>query len=347
MKVLFINTAFLGDLLISVGVLKSVTHAVEWTLIVRSSVAPFLEVLLPQARILTIKKNEESSYNKILNQIRSETFDIVIQAHSSYRWLFWRPKIKYHQWITFKSGDKIHQFLQIDGKSLLPRIIQELFLLKLAGFQVNVNVPKDLRYIYGINPLTWMLPKVENVWRNPYWLWKANGSKKILIFPFSQWPSKEWPLDCLKQLSLMFQHDGFEVFWVGTAEQKEKALAGGMLPNWNAFGVWSPAELIQQVKEAYLILAPDSAGAHLGALVDAPVVVWYGPTLVSLGYRPWGNRILAVFNGVWCQPCHAHGPKRCLRQHHYCLKGIPSKVIYDKINSARFDELFIQEVRSL
>ena len=92
-------------------------------------------------------------------------------------------------------------------------------------------------------------------------------------------------------------------------------------------------ESAQLIMRANLVIGNDSASAHLAAVCDTPLVAIFGPTVLNLGYRPWGQTSYVVeVKGMQCRPCGKHGHNECPLKTHACMKEISYQ---DVIRSAK------------
>jgi heptosyltransferase-2 len=73
------------------------------------------------------------------------------------------------------------------------------------------------------------------------------------------------------------------------------------------------------IARAAVVVANDSLALHLGQAVGTPAVALFGPTHPSLGFGPRGPQDLALGLDLPCRPCSAHGGPRCPLGHHHCL----------------------------
>ncbi len=95
-----------------------------------------------------------------------------------------------------------------------------------------------------------------------------------------------------------------------------KACAGIVQP----LGFGALAALIGKAR---LLIANNSAPAHLAAAMQTPVVVPYA--LTNPQHTPWQVPSRVLFNPVPCAPCYC---SRCPQAHHACMEGIlPAQLI--------------------
>ncbi len=76
------------------------------------------------------------------------------------------------------------------------------------------------------------------------------------------------------------------------------------------------------IGQSRLLIANNSAPAHLAAAMQTPVVVLYA--LTNLQHTPWQVPAKVMFNPVPCAPCYR---SVCPMIHHACLTGVPPSAV--------------------
>lgn len=79
----------------------------------------------------------------------------------------------------------------------------------------------------------------------------------------------------------------------------------------NLCGKTSLSEAANILSKCKFSIANDSALAHLSEAVNTPVVMFFGPTHTSFGYKPYLNNSLAFSSEIACRPCHKNGDTIC------------------------------------
>jgi heptosyltransferase-2 len=68
----------------------------------------------------------------------------------------------------------------------------------------------------------------------------------------------------------------------------------------------------------------------LAALVSAPTVGIFGPTILEFGFRPWNSNAIVVetHKQLTCRPCGKHGPQVCPVGTHECMESINVETVW-------------------
>lgn len=151
----------------------------------------------------------------------------------------------------------------------------------------------------------------------------------VALAPGSIWGSKRWPHYATLARRLL-QHapvvlvGGPEDTPVGETIIREATggSPGGMMAN--ASGRLTLRESAALIQRAGVLVTNDSAPLHLAQAVGTPTVAIFGSTVPAFGFGPRGPRDVVVgVDGLACRPCSAHGPRACPLHHHLCMQSLP------------------------
>ena len=143
------------------------------------------------------------------------------------------------------------------------------------------------------------------------------------LAPGSIWGSKRWPAFSVVAERLA-PRVGIVV--VGGAEDASLAAeitaavgrCGGRAAS--ACGRLSLRESVEVIRRACVLVTNDSAPLHFAQAVGTPTIALFGPTVPAFGFGPRGPRDRALgVDGLPCRPCSRHGPPVCPLGHHRCM----------------------------
>jgi heptosyltransferase-2 len=336
MNLLFVHTAFLGDLLLCIPAFKELKrHGFKLTLVCRSGIGDFFSALNLHSDhqkifedVFELKKNDSKSYSNLVQILNTKTWDIIICPHQSFRSTLFVKKIRSTKKIGFKSWNS---FLAYDLTLKRPLELPEpLRILKLLEI-IPINFEQRLNFIYSqqyqipeeFSLLVYTSKKSESKSKN----------KKIAIFPGSVWATKRWTSQGFLDVSVQLNKLNYEVFFLGSSNEAELCESLAKQSNSQSLaGKLSLLESFDFIGECCLVLSNDSGGQHLAAAAGVPVITIFGPTTLDLGFRPWINDSNIIENkSLKCRPCGKHGHQQCPLGTHECMKSIDPTEVYTNI----------------
>jgi heptosyltransferase-2 len=156
----------------------------------------------------------------------------------------------------------------------------------------------------------------------------------LVVAPGSAWATKQWPAKRFGEAAARLVRPGRDrVVVIGMPHDRplaaeiatEVAARGGATID--ATGETSIADAVAWIARARLVLANDSAPAHIAAALGRPVVTMFGPTVPAQGFAPLGDRVRIVERRLDCRPCSRHGGDRCPIGTHECLAGLDANEV--------------------
>ena len=152
------------------------------------------------------------------------------------------------------------------------------------------------------------------------------GGSFYALAPGSVWQTKRWPAERFAQVAAGLAAKKPVVIIGGRDEKKLAAAIMALLPATlagaihDATDLFSAAGSVHMMRHAAVLISNDSGALHLGQAADIPIVAIYGPTAPSLGYAPRGEgHALLGRDELACRPCGRHGATRCPESHWRCM----------------------------
>jgi heptosyltransferase-2 len=154
----------------------------------------------------------------------------------------------------------------------------------------------------------------------------------LAVAPGSIWGTKRWP-----GYAELVARTTRPVVVLGSAADRglaDEVAAAGAGRAHAAAGALSLRQSAAIIARADLLVTNDSAPLHLATGVGTPVVAVFGPTTPSQGFGPIGagSRVVEQ-KGLWCRPCSPHGPATCPLGHHSCMQAIGVERVLSAIAS--------------
>ena len=326
MKILLVQTSFLGDTVLSTPVIGAIHSAFPaaglWMMTTPASAElvqqdPLLEGIIPFD-----KRGREAGIIGIFRmaaRLKSMNFDMAYVLHRSYRTAILLQLSRIRVRIGFK-----------DAK--LSRLYTETRPRNLASHDVLRNlslVKNEFPVKFQNTELRLFPPKKQDI--NEKILTSVRAAKNpIVLVPGSVWATKRWRWEGFRETARHFIQRGNSVIIIGGSEDRNvsEKIANG-LNVINLTGESSLPEVMFIIKNAKLVIANDSMAMHVACAFKIPLVAVFCATTASLGYYPWkSNSIVLEKTDLACKPCGRHGGNDCPTGTESCIKGItPAHVI--------------------
>lgn len=332
MKILLVQTSFLGDTILSTPVIAAITKkhpgAELWMMVTPLSKSLIERNPNIKGIIVHDKRGIHSGYagfRHLVKDLKSHKFDLVYSLHRSPRTALtlWMTGIKHR--IGFNTG--IFSILYTERKIRDSKKHDVLRNLSLIEDSLHNEEDQDLK-IYP----EFTIQQIKEKFNIP--------NKYICVAPGSVWPTKQWHKDGYHEVILKLVKDGYNIVLVGGKNEIVVAnqIADGV-NTLNICGKTNISELVTLISGAQLLLCNDSMALHLGSAFKVPTIVMFCATSPDFGFGPWRNpnaQIMQV-EGLWCRPCRRHGGTSCPTGTYDCMKKISAEQVYQ--SSLKYLEL--------
>ncbi|MFN0189024.1 MAG: glycosyltransferase family 9 protein [Bacteroidia bacterium] len=317
MKILIIQTAFIGDVILATPLIQEAHRCfpqAQLDVLVRKGNEGLLQNFLGISNVLIWNKqtNKHNNLWNLLFQIRKERYDVVINiqrfAATGILTGFSEAKDR----IGFKKNPFSFLFTQkiehdIDGENEIHETVRNLRLMKSLGGNDNV---KPILY-----PSSSDYASVQSFKTKTYYC----------IAPTSVWFTKQVPAAKWLQLISSLQEVDKEalIYLLGGPPDKNECLAIEELAKYDNVktlaGQLSFLQTAALMKDAKRNFVNDSAPMHIASAMNAPVTAFYCSTVPAFGFGPLSEdkKIVEVLN-LSCRPCGLHGHKACPEGHFKC-----------------------------
>lgn len=320
MKILLVQTSFLGDTILSTPVIAGIKkiHPDADLWMMTTPLASNLVVRDPLlAGVLTYdKRGKDAGLSGLLRmkrRIREMKFDRVYSLHRSSRtsillWLcgipvrigFANARLNFFYHRTLKRNPEEHD------------VIRNLSLL--SGEVSIESLETDLRlFTPGRNELDSEIKK----------LLPPPGSYVVLV-PGSAWETKRWRWEGYREAGRFLLKQGFTVVLFGAPSDAEvNARVAQGLEVIDLAGKTGIADAMYVVKNAKLIVCNDSMALHMASAFKIPNIAIFCATSPRFGFSPWKNKAVVVEKkDLACKPCRRHGGRACPTGTEACMKEL-------------------------
>jgi ADP-heptose:LPS heptosyltransferase len=309
-KFLIIRLSSIGDIILTTPVircLKNQFKEAEIHFLVKKQFFPVVSANPYIDKFLCFDDNLSS----IINTIREENFDYIIDLHNNIRTFIIKSRVKVRSY----SVDKINfrKFLMVQFKvDLLPEThIVDRYLETVNFFGIQ-NDGKGLDYfIPGEDEID--INSLPSEFRKGY----------VAIVTGGKHATKQIPAESLIQMCKLLD---FPVILLGGPDDRQtgKIIAESSGGNvFNACGKYNINQSAYLVKHAILLITTDTGLMHAGSAFNKIILSVWGNTIPEFGmspYMPHPSSKIYEIRGLYCRPCSKIGFKKCPRGHFRCMK---------------------------
>jgi heptosyltransferase-2 len=322
-KILVIQTAFIGDVVLVTGLLEDLhiqyPNAVLDILVRNGNEAlfhghPFLNEVL----IWNKKKHKYSNLFQVIQQIREIQYDLVINVQ----------RYAATGLITLLSGAK--ETIGFDKNPFSIFFSKRITHIFSKGEVALHEVERNFQLIEDSTHIVASKPKLYPSLIDKAAIAKYTLEPYICIAPASVWFTKQFPV--IKWIEfLLVVPSNYSIYLLGAPsdnvlckeimdalpDKKITILAGKL----------NFLESAALMEKAVMNYVNDSAPMHFASAVNAPVTAIYCSTIPAFGYGPLSSNrtIVEIETPLSCRPCGIHGKKACPEAHFNCALKIRSE----------------------
>lgn len=330
-KILVIQTAFIGDLVLATALIESLHQQYPQAaidVVVRKGNEPLFNEhpFINELIIWDKKQHKYLNWLSILKKMRAKKYDVLINAQR-----FAATGL----WTVLSSANTTIGFDKNPFSFLFTHKVKH----DVAGLNQNISVSEvheinrnhALISALGILPLA--MPKLYPTKSDYEKVKLYQAEKYITIAPASVWFTKQFPLTAWASFINELKFEG-PIYIIGGPADKDlgdkimnevvslHSTATKKIINLSgALGFLASAALQQK---AVLNYVNDSAPMHFCSAVNAPVVAIYCSTIPAFGFGPLSTHsfIVETQDKLACRPCGLHGKKQCPLGHFNCAHTI-------------------------
>ena len=326
MRCLVIQTAFLGDVILTLPLLELLRRdpRISSTLVVAAPPgAGFIEEQGVADRVVTYDKRGRDAgvrgMARVVGELRRLSPDVALVPHRSFRSALLGLASRAHRRVGFDvSGGR----LLLTERVPYPAGVHEIERIAALAETLGVEVPS------GRVPFELVVPDGGGDELASALSDRGAGfaTGAVVVAPGSRWATKRWLPDRFSSAAEELSRElDAAVVVVGSHEEREVgAVVSGSIPSRVAdlTGGLSLKATLALVSRAGVVLSNDSAVTHMAAGLGTPVVSVFGPTVPSQGFAPYADVSAVVETLLDCRPCGRHGSDRCPLGTLGCMEGV-------------------------
>ena len=328
-KILVIQTAFIGDVVLATGLIEKLhQHFPDARIdfLVRKGNESLLtnHPYLNEVLVWDKKRNKQKNLLKMLNRIRSNKYDKVINVQR-----FAATGLL----TAFSGGKETIGFDKNPFSFLFSKKIKHI--IEEGQHEVDRNHALIRSFTDEIPAKPRLYPSADDFSATK----EFKKTPYLCIAPASVWFTKQYPKE--KWLSFINKLPAsIRVYLIGAPSDKElcEELANASSHQQVSIlaGKLSFLQSAALMKDALMNYVNDSAPLHFASAVNAPTTAVYCSTIPSFGFGPLSDKrfIVEKLESLYCRPCGLHGYKACPEKHFRCAMEIKDEQL---INSLRFE----------
>lgn len=316
-KILVIQTAFLGDVILATGIIEKLHSFYPKShihFLVRKGNEdlitghPFIE----QIWIWDKKQKKVKNLFRLIRQVRKERFNVVVNLH----------RFASSGLITALSGAQMTIGFKKNPLSIL---FTKKLPHKIDG--KTHEIQRNHSLISHITDDEPSKPKLFPSREDESTVGKLISHHFVTISPASVWFTKALPIqkwhDLISQIPL-----DYNILLLGSSQDQELCDALIKISERknmrNLAGNLSLLQSAALMSKAIMNYTNDSAPLHLASAVNAPVTAVFCSTIPGFGFGPLSDHshVLESRVELSCRPCGLHGKKECPLGHFKCATTI-------------------------
>ena len=314
MRVLIIQTAFTGDVILATALIEKLHEKYpegQIDFLLRKGNEGLLEghPLLHELLVWNKKQDKMAGLQRLLVQIRAAKYDLVVNCQ----------RFTSTGMLTAMSGAKATAGFKQNPFSWA-------FTHKVAH-KVADGIHETQRNQWLIEPWAGRLAALPRLYppANALAQFELN-SPYVVLAPASVWFTKALPIATWQQLALELSKQ-YTVYVIGGPG--DKALCQQVVPAQqpshlrsviNLAGQLSYLQSAALIKGAIMTYANDSAPLHMASAMNAPSCAIYCSTVPGFGFHGLSDHTKVVTSEEYlpCRPCGLHGHAACPKGHFKC-----------------------------
>jgi len=265
----------------------------------------------------------ENSLPSLINTLKNEHFDYIIDLHQNIRSFLLKSRLKIMSFsvnkINFRKWLMVNLKINcLPDKHLVDRYFETLKIFDIQNDGTGLD--------YFIPPDNEVDPKsLSDLFKNGF-IALAVGGKHA---------TKQMPSDMIIRLC---QSLNSTVILMGGMEDRQTGKiisekSGNHI--FNGCGKFNINQSASLVKQARLLITPDTGLMHIGAAFKKIILSVWGNTIPEFGmypYLPHNSSKIFEVKGLSCRPCSKIGFTKCPKGHFRCMKNIDITEIADLAN---------------
>lgn len=328
-KILFIQTAFIGDAILTLPALQKLKEIFPSANIDVLCIPDSKEIFESSPVVSDVKVLDKKGAHKSLlktfkycKELRKNNYSRIYSSHRSFRTALIILLLEVRESFGFDNSSLMHVYKKLVSYNVKKHEVQRN--LDLIGYKYD---EKSWKILPEISSNKQSVEKIKS-----FLDYNNLTERFIAIAPGSIWNTKKYPLEYSKIVVDYFINQNNKVVFIGGKNDVE--ICSSLISSFkdkvvDASGKFSIVESIELLRNAKLLISNDSAPTHMGMCADIRVLTIYCSTVPGFGFYPYNEKSLSVsYDDLKCKPCGIHGHQDCpIRTYECGLKLLPEVII--------------------
>jgi len=326
-KILIIQTASLGDVILATPLIEKLHHFYPKARIDFLLKYGYEDLLRghPYLKFVMVWDKTEHKYRhlkELIEVVREHKYDLVVNAQ----------RYASSGLITALSGAKYRVGFSKNPLSLFfSRRVRHRIGRRIDNPH---EIERNLKLIESFTDKTIFKPVLYPSKHDFARVSQYKTRKFITVSPASLWFTKQFPKEKWSSFLALLDVDT-TVYFLGSKNDKELCdeiiLLSGHTNCLNLAGKLSVLESAALMKDALMNYTNDSAPLHLASAMNAPVAAIFCSTVPGFGFGPLSETsyIIQTKEQFKCRPCGIHGLKSCPKHHFRCALSIENRQLLE------------------
>jgi lipopolysaccharide heptosyltransferase II len=326
-KILVIRFSSLGDVLLTSALLKSIKENfpdAEVHYLTKQNFADVIRFNPNVDRVIEVDNNIDfSGLRKLRKEIKSNNYDLIIDAHNSLRSLYLRL-FQNSKKLVFKKYS-LRKFLLVNFKINLMKDLPPITVR-------YCNIIPENKFIYSHPEIYTDNKSKLNVEKLLSGLNLSADKKLVCIAPSSAHFTKTYPPEYY--VELINEFEGKYIFLlIGKGKDKANIEIIKSQTGENVIDLCDKLnilELAELTNKCSLFISGDTGPMHIAEALNIPLIMLAGSSVREFGFYPQNKNSIALENNnLKCRPCSHIGKSKCPKGHFKCMKEIKPQSVYE------------------
>lgn len=322
-KFLIIRFSSIGDIVLTTPVVRNLKQQVENVEIHYITKPQFKSILESNPyvdKVHVLKK----SLKETVNELKYEHFDYVIDLHRNIRTARFKNRLKTISFSFDKLNKEKWMLVNFKKNNLPDTHIVDRYIDTLKVFDVK-NDEQGLDYF---------IPEKDEVDLKSISEELINGYVGVVVGAYHNTKklTKEKIIAICKQMDK-------PILLLGGPDNKEEGeeIKNSIGKNiYNTCGAYNINQSASLVKQANIILTPDTGLMHIASAFKKKIISVWGNTVPEFGmypYMPHPDSEIIEIKDLKCRPCSKIGFTQCPKKHFKCINDLDEDYIVNKIKN--------------